>query len=304
MQILIIEDDPVSRRILESLLKKWGYDTVSAENGLEAWEQIQSADVPNLIISDWMMPNLTGVELCERIRKLETAGYIYFILLTTKNEKKDLIQGLESGADDFIIKPFDKEELRSRIKIGERIITLEQRIIALANTDYLTGVLNRRAFMDQFGREILRCRRQKYSLSVIMTDIDFFKSVNDEHGHLAGDFVLKRFAEIIGSGNRPYDFMGRYGGEEFVFCLPETDITQAAAFAERMRQKIAQAELNYTEEPHCSIRITASFGVFSSRADHDYSPESFIKAADDALYRAKENGRNRVEADSGGRSVP
>lgn len=295
MQILIVEDDPVSRRILEILLKKWGYTTALSENGLEAWEQIQNAEVPNLIISDWMMPNLTGVELCERIRELETAGYIYFILLTTKNEKKDLIQGLDSGADDFIVKPFDKEELRSRIKIGERIINLEQRIVALANTDYLTGVLNRRAFMDQFEKEITRCRRQHRNLSVIMADIDHFKAVNDEHGHLAGDFVLKRFVEIIGTGNRPYDFLGRYGGEEFVFCLPETNLFQASAIAERMREKITESTLDYSEDPICSIKITASFGVVSCNTERKHTSEELIKNADDALYRAKENGRNRVE---------
>lgn len=303
MQIMIVEDDPISRRILEGFLNKWGYDTVSVRNGSEAWGLVQSMEIPNIIISDWMMPNLTGIELCERIRNLESTGYIYFILLTTKTEKKDLIRGLESGADDFIVKPFDHEELRSRIKIGERIIRLEQRIVSLANTDYLTGVLNRRAFMERFGAELNRCLHKKQSLSVVLADIDHFKRVNDEYGHLAGDFILKRFAEVLDARRRPYDILGRYGGEEFIICLPETGTAQAAGIAGRMRKEVADTGFSLPGGD-AAIRITASFGVFSEAVRSQHTPEALIKAADDALYRAKEKGRNRVETVPSGDLIP
>lgn len=295
MQILIVEDDPISRRILESLLNKWGYSTISARNGLEAWDLMQGSNVPNFVISDWMMPNLTGIALCKRIRDLKTPGYIYFILLTTKTEKKDIIRGLEAGADDYIVKPFDREELQYRVKIGERIIRLEKRIVSLANTDYLTGVLNRRAFMERFDKELNRCFRHGRALSVILADIDHFKRVNDEYGHLAGDSVLKRFAEILRSHHRPYDVLGRYGGEEFILCLPETDLSQAVSAAERMRKIIAGTEFVLPDWPSGVIRITASFGIFSDILSQQHLPEALIKLADDALYRAKEKGRNRIE---------
>ncbi len=179
MKVLIAEDEPVSRRLLERFLRKWGYDVLVTCDGSEAWEALQETDSPNLVVSDWMMPEMDGLELCRKIRGMDRSGYIYFILLTAKGRKNDVIQGLEAGADDFLVKPFDKEELQYRIRIGERIIELERRILDLAATDSLTGVLNRRAFMERLEQEIERSRRGNTSLSLIMADIDYFKKVND-----------------------------------------------------------------------------------------------------------------------------
>lgn len=293
MKILIAEDEPISRRVLEANLLKWGYDVVIALDGQEALEIIQTPEAPSIIISDWMMPRMDGLTLCREIRRMDITGYIYVILLTAKEAKEDVIEGLEAGADDFLTKPFNREELKYRTRIGERIINLESRILELANTDALTGVLNRRAFMERMAWETIRSHRDKTPLSFILTDIDHFKKVNDTYGHQVGDIVLQRFAEILSTSVRPYDFMGRYGGEEFVVCLPGADIFQAESIAERMRASTENAEIMLSEGSP-SIFITASFGTASYTGDPLDTVDLFIKRADDALYRAKHEGRNRV----------
>jgi two-component system, cell cycle response regulator len=294
MKILIVEDDPISRRILENFLEKWGYDVTAAIDGSAAWEIMQNPEAPNLVISDWMMPNMDGVELCEKIRAMEKAEYTYFILLTTKTEKKDIIEGLESGADDFIVKPFDHEELKSRVKIGKRIISLEQKIIQIANTDYLTGVFNRRAFMERLEQEVNRSVRHKKGFSVVITDIDHFKNINDSYGHQIGDLVLQKFAGKLSEISRSYDFVGRYGGEEFIICLPETSAERSGVIVERMRREVAGLEVNLPDKSSKSVSVTASFGIASCVVDCVGNIDSIIKMADDALYKAKDEGRNRV----------
>jgi two-component system cell cycle response regulator len=294
MKVMIVDDEPISRRILENFLIECGYEVLSASDGMGALEIIQSPDAPRLVISDWMMPNMNGVELCEKIRGMEKDQYTYFILLTTKAEKGDIIKGLESGADDFIVKPFDREELKYRVKIGERIINLEQRIMHLANTDYLTGVLNRRAFMERMEGEINRSVRNKKEISIILMDIDHFKKVNDKFGHQVGDLVLQKFTERVLMASRSYDFVGRYGGEEFIVGLPETNMEQSLLIAERMRQNIEEMQLTFPDNPQVALRITASFGITSCVIESFEKIDSVIKLADDALYRAKTEGRNRV----------
>ena len=293
MKILIAEDDPISRRVLEANLLEWGYEVIVASDGGEAWEIIQQPETPHFIISDWMMPRMDGLALCREIRNMEKSVYIYFIILTAKGEKKNIIEGLEAGADDFLTKPFNREELKYRIRIGERIINLERRIMELANTDALTGLLNRRAFMERIGVEMLRAQRQKNPLSLIMTDIDHFKGVNDTHGHQVGDLVLQRFAGQLTTSARPYDFVGRYGGEEFVICLPGADGRQAGPVAERMRSQIEDMEIMLPDGSQ-SIRITASFGTAPYSIESGEHIDLLIKRADDALYLAKKEGRNRV----------
>jgi two-component system chemotaxis response regulator CheY len=293
MKILIAEDDPISRRVLEVNLLKWGYEVMVASDGVEALEIIQQPESSHLIISDWMMPRMDGLALCREIRSMEKSKYIYFIVLTTKGEKKNIIEGLEAGADDFLTKPFNREELKYRIRIGERIINLERRILELANTDALTGLLNRRAFMERIEVEIFRAQREKRPLSLVMTDIDHFKRVNDTHGHQAGDLVLQRFARQLTTSTRPYDFVGRYGGEEFVVCLPGTDGCEAGPVAERMRRQIEDMEIMLPDDSR-SIRITASFGTAPYSIESVEHIDLLIKRADDALYLAKKEGRNRV----------
>jgi two-component system cell cycle response regulator len=294
MKVMIVDDEPISRRILENFLIECGYEVLSASDGMEALETIRSPDGPRLVISDWMMPKMNGVELCEKVRGMKKEQYIYFILLTTKAEKGDVIKGLESGADDFIVKPFDREELKCRIKIGERIINLEQRIMQLANTDYLTGVLNRRAFMERMEEEANRSIRNEEEMSIIITDIDHFKKFNDTFGHQVGDLVLQRFADRISIASRSYDFVGRYGGEEFIIGLPQTTLEQACQAAERIRKDIENMESPLHDNPQIPVRITASFGVASCLMKSSEGIDSIIKLADEALYRAKAEGRNRV----------
>ena len=223
MEILIAEDEPISRRLLEFTLRRWGYEVTTAADGSEAWEMLQSPAPPSLVISDWMMPGMDGLELCHRIRSREQPGYTYLIILTARGKKEDVIKGLEAGADDYLVKPFDQEELRCRIKIGERIINLEHRILLLANTDALTGILNRRAFMEKMEIEVERAIRENSPLSLIIADLDHFKQVNDRYGHQVGDLVLQGLRQAVSAQTRPYDFLGRYGGEEFSMGFPGVD---------------------------------------------------------------------------------
>ena len=292
MKVLIAEDEPISLHILESTLRKWRYDVVVTRDGNQAWEILQRDDAPPLAILDWMMPGMNGLELCSKIRTASNTKYIYTILLTSKGSKEDIIAGLESGADDYIVKPFVPEELRWRVHIGQRIIDLEERLRKLASIDYLTGVLNRRSLMERLEAEFNRSRRENTPLSVIMADIDFFKSVNDRFGHHAGDLVLQEFARCLIKGSRSYDFIGRFGGEEFVVCCPGAANQQALSIAERMREMVESLTI-FSPECKESIRITASFGV---AWEHENDPlvDSIIQRADEALYRAKKEGRNRV----------
>jgi len=240
-----------------------------------------------------MMPRMDGLALCREIRNVEKSEYIYFIILTAKGEKRDIIEGLEAGADDFLSKPFNQEEMKYRIRIGERIINLERRIMELANTDPLTGLLNRRAFMERVEQEISRAQREKQPFSLVMADIDHFKSVNDTHGHQIGDLVLQRFADQLTASTRPYDLLGRYGGEEFVVCLAGVDGLQAASIAERMCRQVEAMEIMLPDDSR-SIRITASFGTASYSIESESNIDLLIKRADDALYLAKNKGRNCV----------
>lgn len=297
MRVLIVEDEPVSRRRLERFLLKWGHEVVSTSSGSEALEVLQGPESPSLVISDWVMPGMDGLELCGRTREIQKTKYIYFIILTAKEGKEDVVKGLEAGADDYLTKPFDQEELRCRIKIGERIINLEKRILDLANTDSLTGVLNRRAFMERIQVEICRSVRENVPLSLILADIDHFKQINDQYGHQVGDLVLQRFAGVITAYCRGYDFVGRYGGEEFVVCLPGIDCLKASSVAERMRRGIEATRISIPNSVH-EISITTSFGVASLRIESEESPDSVIGRADNAMYQAKHEGRNRIHVAS------
>lgn len=292
-KILIADDDALSRKILESTLKAWGYEVIVAESGSEALAILEGEDRPNLAVLDWVMPGIDGIEICRRIREKNMPGYVYIILLTARCSREDVIRGLESGADDYMVKPFYPEELKYRLKIGERIIKLEQDILKIARTDYLTGVLNRMAFMERLAGEINRARRENKPLGIIIADIDHFKKVNDKYGHQAGDVVLKNFALFIRKVCREYDFVGRYGGEEFIVCLPGCDLENTFAIGERMR-KVVEINPSYIEELNRDIHITASFGVTSLEPGAKKSIDDLIKEADEALYKAKKTGRNRV----------
>jgi two-component system cell cycle response regulator len=295
MKVLIVEDDPVTRRLLDVFLGDWGYDVSLACDGREACKILWGPEAPNLVVSDWMMPYMNGLELCQKVRQTGGSHYIYFIILTAKDKKKDVIEALEAGADDYVLKPFDKAELKCRIQIGERILDLEHRILELARTDFLTGVLNRRAFVERMEQELHRAVRERNCLSLILADIDSFKKINDEYGHNSGDRVLQEFTKALSGCLRAYDFIGRHGGEEFLVCLPGANESQAKLIAERMRRKIEQLRIGLPE-PSGFIQITASFGVAFRVIGSDETIHSMTRQADEAMYRAKRAGKNRVFA--------
>ncbi len=297
MKILIAEDDPISRRLLEVTLNKWGYEVVSCPDGSVAWMTLQQPQAPSLAILDWMMPGMDGLEVCREVRQQITEPYIYILLLTAKSQQTDIIAGLEAGADDYLTKPFDSSELRMRLRAGRRILDLQEELIFVreelreqATHDSLTRLWNRGAICEILQRELDRVKRADGTLSILLADIDFFKRINDTYGHLAGDAILREAAHCMRNVVRPYDGIGRYGGEEFLLVLPDCDTDGAMAMAERLRAGI-EAEAPVVAEG--VIPITFSLGVASSDIVHDM--EALIGAADAALYRAKNNGRNRVE---------
>ena len=299
MKILIAEDDVTSRRILEGVLSKWNYDVVSASDGNEAWEKLQRSDSPQIAILDWIMPGIEGIEICRRLRenKKDEDQYTYLILLTAKNSKENIVRGMEAGADDYIVKPFDHHELRVRVRAGQRIIQLQSELLATkkdllvqSRTDPLTGILNRRAILSQIEIELSRTKRDKNHLSLSLLDIDHFKKVNDAYGHIAGDAVLRECVKRIGDVIRPYDSIGRIGGEEFLILIPGTQEADAVSVTERIRSSVAEPDMHVNGS---NIPITVSQGIVTCNRNTDV--DVLIVMADKALYRAKENGRNRVE---------
>jgi diguanylate cyclase (GGDEF)-like protein len=300
--VLIAEDDPLSRRILESWFKKWDYRVTAVENGLAAWEVLQKEDAPQLVILDWMMPGMDGIELCRRIRSLDQAVYRYVLLLTAKDDKQDVVAGLEAGADDYLTKPFDVDELRARVRAGKRILDLQAALIRAqgalqfeAAHDRLTGIWNRGAILDLLIGETERSRRSNGSLGVIMVDVDFFKQVNDTHGHLVGDAVLREVGRRLATTLRSYDSVGRYGGEEFLIIVPGCDALNLVVTAERLRCRIADQPIETSAGP---VPVTVSLGLVSAQSNESrlIDPEALLHDADAALYTAKARGRNRVEA--------
>lgn len=298
--ILIADDSLLSRRILEAFLSKRDYKVVSANNGEEALRMLTREDAPRLAILDWMMPGMEGTEVCRKLREQSSdKPYVYILLLTSRTEKADLLNGLESGADDYIAKPFDPPELHARLRVGHRILDLQDKLLAAsdelrfrATHDTLTGVSNRAAILEVLRREQSRQQRESGSFGIILIDIDHFKQVNDVYGHLWGDAVLQQASGIMQASVRPYDVVGRYGGEEFLIVVPHSDASSALIVAERIRKAIAAHAIS---TPKGEIRVTASFGVAAISDGHRVEMQQFLQVADDALYRAKQKGRNRSE---------
>ena len=301
--ILLAEDDPVTRMLMTRFLKKAGYEVTAVGDGNEALDQMTKRHFP-ILVTDWEMPGMDGIDLCKAVRNLQLDGYVYALLLTARNAKEHIIAGLEAGADDYLIKPVHEPELIARLNTGRRILALEQslrfaneRNRILSITDALTGAFNRRYFMDQLPRELERCRRYAAPLSVIMCDLDHFKLVNDEKGHAAGDDVLQQFVTRIQKAIRgSTDWLARLGGEEFLTVLPETGYAGAVRVAEKIGD-IVRGSAFITRAG--DVRVTASFGSASTEEqgpDLSLKVEMLMRTADECLYRSKQAGRNRTTA--------
>lgn len=296
MRILIADDDALSLRLLEKTLERAGYEVTAVKNGRRAAEELCSPEGPRLALLDWVMPELDGPAVCREIRKHRSERHIHIILVTSKGSKRDVISGLESGADDYLVKPFDPEELKARLRSGLRILQLEDNLLEAreemrykATHDALTSLLNRGSILDLLARELARTRREKSSTVVLMADIDHFKAVNDTHGHPIGDDVLREIARILLGSVRSYDFVGRYGGEEFLIVLNNCDASKALSRAEHIRTAINRAPISTAQG---KLPITVSLGVFASLGEDPKSLEEIVCAADHALYEAKAAGRN------------
>lgn len=298
MKVLIAEDDAVSRRLLETSLTRWGYEVVVANDGIEASRLLLAPDAPKLAVIDWLMPGIDGAQLCEDIRRQKPEPYTYIIMLTGKQTQEDVIRGLEAGADDYVRKPFDPSELKVRLRTGKRILYLQDELIGarealrdLATRDQLTKLWNRSTILSIIANELARANREGSSIVAIMGDLDGFKQINDTYGHPTGDEVLRSVAQAMKEVLRPYDSVGRYGGEEFVAVLPGCVRENAASHGERLRAAVSRLEI---ATPTGVIRPTMSLGVAVADRHCPLDAHELIVAADTALYEAKRAGRNRV----------
>ncbi len=300
MRILIVDDDTVARRVLEQTLINNGYRVVNAVDGQQAWEYLHEDFIPLLIV-DWMMPNMDGISLIRRIRAANFPRYVYIVLLTSLCSQDHIVAGLEAGADDYIIKPFHEGELVARLGIARRILELESSLRETrdalhyqATHDSLTGLLNRTAIIERANLELERSMRSGEPLSLALLDIDFFKQVNDTYGHLIGNEVLTMVGQLINCIVRPYDGVGRWGGEEFLLVLPDTGLEVATRIAERVRMQVSTHSLELPSGLH--LPITVSIGVSSTEIEPTNLMllDTLFQRADTALYRAKQNGRNQV----------
>ena len=295
IKVLIAEDNAVSAKILQKNINDWGYEVVLAKNGKEAWSSLQNEGI-KLAILDWMMPEINGIQLCKKIRQNDHLGkdqeYTYIILLTAKDEQKDLIKGFSAGADDYIRKPFNHLELKARLKTGKRIIDLQKQLQEQASRDSLTEIWNRKRMFRILDKEINRANRDNLPVAIIMIDIDKFKSINDSHGHQVGDLVLKEVTHVLKKSVRNYDEICRYGGDELLIILPNCNVAKTESIAERLRQNMNKHRI---DSDTVSLNVTLSFGGASTESySSDITSEALIMAADKALLEAKNKGRNRV----------
>jgi diguanylate cyclase (GGDEF)-like protein len=293
MQILVVEGSPVYRQLLTSHLQEWGFPFTITKNGSEAWTLLQRPDCPKLVLLNWVLPDIDGVELCRRIRLAGSGNsYSYIILLTGKDGKKDMLEAMQAGADDYVVKPFDQLELKARLLVGKRIVDLQEELVSARDSIRYAGLLNRGETLDFLSRESERARRSGKPLSVILADVDHFEKVNDTLGHLFGNEALKEVARRLRSKLRVFDGAGRYGGEEFLMVLADCDLMTALIKADDLRAYVGG---NPIVSSRASRNITVSMGVAVSTDHPNGDIGSLLNQADRGLYVAKQNGRNRVE---------
>ena len=300
MQVLIVEDSAIYRKLIGDHLQGWGFATTVAETGAAARKILEQPNSPKLVLLDWVLPDMDGTALCQQIRMAGASRhYVYMILLTSKEGRQNMLDAMEAGADDYLSKPFDESELKARLLVGKRILDLQEELVSAreamryaATHDSLTGLMNRGEVVDVLGRELERARRERKPVSVILADIDHFKNVNDSLGHLFGDAAIKEITLRLRSKLRVYDAIGRYGGEEFLLVLPGCDLKNAMARGNQLLEFVASKPVVSAgvEKP-----ITVSMGVAVSTGVGPSELEALLGQADAGLYAAKEKGRNRVE---------
>ena len=312
MKVLVAEDDAVSLLILRRAVEKLGHECLAAKNGGEAWQAYKENPDLDVVISDWMMPDVDGLELCRRVRAEGREGYTYFMFLSALGDKEHLFEGLEAGADDYLSKPLDLEELQTRLISAHRLTALHRQLenqrtelkrlnaqlADQARTDALTGLGNRLRMQEDLANFDARRKRYHQTYCAVLCDIDFFKPYNDTHGHPAGDEILRRVAGSIKSHCRGGDTAYRYGGEEFLIILPEQTQRSGVIMAERLRQTIEGLRIPHGARKPPGI-ITISLGVAAGSKDEERDAETLLEEADKSLYKAKEAGRNRVRPQPG-----
>lgn len=298
-KILIADDSRTDQMLLRSTLVNLGYEVEVACDGEQAWQALQRPETPELAVLDWMMPGLSGPEICRRLRARAQGTYVYVILLTALDRLDDLVEGMEAGADDYITKPFKAQELSARLRAGRRILDLQRELLAAhreleirASHDGLTGLLNHVAVLERLKVEIDRSERQSASVGAILLDLDHFKMVNDAYGHAVGDHVLKEVSRRLRATVRPYDSVGRYGGEEFLVVAPGCDFQSVVRVAQRLRHEVSVTPIMIAA---AGLSVTVSAGVAALTPTLRLDASALIDRADRALYRAKSLGRNRVE---------
>lgn len=299
MRILVVDDDPLMVEPLKERLRQGGHRVVACSDGESAWEALQGGAPFDVVVLDWMMPGMNGLELCRRIRDATEGPYTYVVMLTGRDDPGDVLTGFEAGADDYLVKPFDWAELDARLRVGERIVDLQNALIEARETlrvqamqDPLTGILNHGAIIDTLKREVDRAHRERRPVSMVLADLDEFKKVNDQHGHLVGDRVLIEVARRMRSCLRSYDSIGRYGGEEFLIVFPNSGPSQASALAERIRSAVSNEPFKVGE---VEMTVTISQGVATWPEPTPAGVERLIHCADQALYAVKHSGRDGVE---------
>lgn len=308
-RVLVVEDDRTTRRLLQRTLERSGYEVALAEDGREALE-IQAQRPCRLVISDWEMPRMDGPELCRRLRSEASGTYVYIMLLTSRQGKESVVAGLAAGADDFLSKPFFAAELEARLQVGLRIVRLQDdlqhktrllevlnaELATMADTDHLMGIGNRRRFDEAARRVHAAAVRYGRPYGVLMVDVDRFKSFNDRYGHQAGDDALRAVARCIRESLRADDEVFRYGGEELVVLLTADQPPQLLAVGERLRTRIAELGIPHavSEGGHLTASIGGACFDPSLAGETGSGWPEVVRRADEALYRAKEHGRNRV----------
>lgn len=302
LKILVVDDEQIDRRVVEKTLARLGHDVILADSGEAAWKIIQEEPI-RFVLTDWNMPLMTGIDLIKKIRSTTLPSYVYTILVTSNSKDEDIVKGLYAGADDYITKPFNPTELEARVAVGERMLALEDGLMQannqlekLAMVDSLTGLLNRRAIYKFARGELERARRVSEPISVIFLDIDKFKSVNDEFGHLTGDEALRLVAQVIKKRSRAYDGLGRWAGDEFLVVLPGASAIDAQKAATRIVAGIAATKLAIPDGGILSLSASAGVTTQAKMTGAIAILDDIIQAADEALYRAKDAGGNQVAA--------